>query len=36
MRKRINEVLGKDFFRLNFWLWRTMFAFEGVALGPWR
>jgi oleate hydratase len=27
--KRINEVLGKDFFASNFWLyWRTMFAFE--------
>lgn len=27
--KRINEVLGKDFLRSNFWLyWRTMFAFE--------
>jgi oleate hydratase len=27
--KRINEVMGKDFFASNFWLyWRTMFAFE--------
>lgn len=27
--KRINEVMGKEFFRSNFWLyWRTMFAFE--------
>ena len=27
--KRINEVLGEDFFASNFWLfWRTMFAFE--------
>lgn len=27
--KRINEVVGKDFLRSNFWLyWRTMFAFE--------
>jgi oleate hydratase len=27
--KRINEVMGKDFFESNFWLyWRTMFAFE--------
>ena len=27
--KRINEVLGPDFFESNFWMyWRTMFAFE--------
>lgn len=27
--KRINEVMSKDFFESNFWLyWRTMFAFE--------
>ena len=27
--KRINEVLGEDFLKSNFWLyWRTMFAFE--------
>ena len=27
--KRIDEVLGEDFLRSNFWLyWRTMFAFE--------
>jgi len=27
--KRINEVLGEEFFGSNFWLyWRTMFAFE--------
>ncbi|MCD7936451.1 MAG: oleate hydratase [Tannerellaceae bacterium] len=27
--KRINEVLSKEFFESNFWLyWRTMFAFE--------
>ena len=27
--KRINDVLGQDFFESNFWLyWRTMFAFE--------
>ncbi len=27
--KRINEVVSKDFFESNFWLyWRTMFAFE--------
>jgi oleate hydratase len=27
--KRINEVLGEEFFASNFWLyWRTMFAFE--------
>lgn len=27
--KRINEVVGKEFLRSNFWLyWRTMFAFE--------
>ncbi|MCD9027588.1 oleate hydratase [Luteimonas sp. BDR2-5] len=27
--KRIDEVLGRDFFASNFWLyWRTMFAFE--------
>jgi len=27
--KRINEVLGEEFFSSNFWLyWRTMFAFE--------
>lgn len=27
--KRINDVMSKDFFESNFWLyWRTMFAFE--------
>lgn len=27
--KRINEVLGEDFLKSNFWLyWRTMFAFD--------
>ncbi|MET3667688.1 oleate hydratase [Caulobacter sp. 1776] len=27
--KRINEVVGEDFLKSNFWLyWRTMFAFE--------
>ncbi|KAJ9142339.1 Oleate hydratase [Pleurostoma richardsiae] len=27
--KRINEVLGEDFFKSNFWLyWQTMFAFQ--------
>jgi oleate hydratase len=27
--KRLNEVMGADFFKSNFWLyWRTMFAFE--------
>ncbi|MET1005310.1 MAG: oleate hydratase [Propionibacteriaceae bacterium] len=27
--KRINEVMGEEFFASNFWLyWRTMFAFE--------
>lgn len=27
--KRVNEVMSKDFFASNFWLyWRTMFAFE--------
>lgn len=27
--KRINEVLGKEFFQSNFWMyWRTMFAFQ--------
>ncbi len=27
--KRINEVMGKDFRKSNFWLfWRTMFAYE--------
>ena len=27
--KRINEVMGEDFFKSNFWLfWRTTFAFQ--------